>query len=74
MLIHMAAPALSKMDWKALYQHLAKLRKDLDTVKRRTPVNMQRFRAIRQQIAECTTEIARYHQRPAHDQAPPKEI
>ena len=68
----MASPAPSEMDWSALYKHLGKLRKDLESVKQRSPVNMERFRAIRQQIAECTTEIARYHQRAAQDQAPPK--
>ncbi len=74
MLVYMASKALSKMDWSALYEHLAALRAKLATAQRRTPVSMQRVRQLRQQIAECTTEIARYHQRPVHDQAPPKEI
>ena len=72
MLIHMARPAPSAMDWNALYAHLAKLRADLENVKRRTPVNVTRYRTLRQQIAECITEISRYHQRAAEDQnAPP---
>ena len=74
MLIHMASKALSKMDWSALYEHLAKLRGDLETVKRRTPVPMKRFRELRQQISECMAEIGRYHQRAAQEQAPPKEV
>ena len=59
------------MDWNALYAHLAKLRADLETVKRRSPVNVQRYRTLRQQIAECVTEISRYHQRAAEDQNAP---
>ena len=76
MLICMAAKALSSMDWGALYEHLAALRAELEKVKRRTPVPMQRFRQLRQQISECTTEIARYHQRAAPDQGqlPPPSV
>ena len=68
----MAAKALSTMDWSALYEHLAKLRSQLATVQRRSPVSMQRVRQLRQQISECMTEIGRYHQRAVQDQAPPK--
>ena len=67
----MARPPLSAMDWNALYTHLAKLRADLDTVKRANPVNVKRFRTLRQQIAECVAEISRYHQRAAEDQNAP---
>jgi hypothetical protein len=70
----MAAKALSAMDWGALYEHLAALRTELERVKRRKPIPMQRFRELRRRIAECTTEIARYHQRAAQDQAPPKGV
>ena len=72
----MAATALSKMDWSALYEHLAALRAKLAAAQRRTPVSMQRVRQLRQQIAECTPEIARYHQRAAQDQGqlPPKGV
>ena len=64
------------MDWSALYEHLAKLRADLEKVKRRSPIPMKRFRELRQQIAECTTEIGRYHQRAAQEQGqlPPKGV
>ena len=64
------------MDWSALYEHLAKLRAQLATAQRRSPVSMQRVRQLRQQISECMTEIGRYHQRAAQDQGqlPPKGV
>ena len=75
MLIHMASPALSAMDWNALYNHLATLRAELETIKQTSPVDVQRFRDVRHQIAECITEIAHYHQRAVEDQgAPPTRV
>lgn len=68
----MASPALSKMDWSALYNHLAKLRAQLEKVKQRNPVDVQRFRELRNQISECITEISHFHQRAVQDQGAPR--
>ena len=74
MLICMAPPALSAMDWNALYKHLAALRTELETIRQSSPVDALRFRAVRLQISECIAEITRYHQRAAEDQgAPPQK-
>ena len=64
------------MDWSALYEHLAKLRAQLTTAQRRSPVSIERVRQLRQQISECMIEIGRFHQRAAQDQGqlPPKGV
>lgn len=60
------------MDWTALYAHLSKLRANLDKVKNTTPVDVQRYRDLRQQISACVTEISRYHKRASEERdAPP---
>lgn len=69
----MALPAPAAMDWPALYAHLVDLRAELAQIKNTSPVDVQRYRNLRQRIGDCITEITRYHKRAAEERdAPPR--